>query len=99
MAAIVASVDAIAARQNGSTKAETSSKARDGEREIAIRQLHDQAVPPCRRVAQVGELVFGVAGERAGVAVEGSRLADQIERDIGERQFLLERRRMPGPFR
>ena len=99
MAAIVLSVDATAARQNGSTNADTSSKARDAERKVAIRQLDDQAIPPCRDVAQIGKLILGVAGERAGIAVEGSRLADQIERDIGERQFLLEGRRVPGPFR
>ena len=59
-----------------------------------IRQLRQAG-----RITQIGELVLGVAGERSGIVVERARLADQIERDVGERQFLLEHRRMTGPFR
>ena len=59
------SVDAVAARQNGSANAETSSRramvnAKSPFGSSTIRQLRQ-----ARRVAQIGKLVLGVAGQRA----------------------------------
>ena len=73
----------------------------DGVREIAIRLLDQQHVAPQPDVAEVGEIVLVVARplRLGGERVERPGLADQVEADIGQRQLLLEHRRMPGPFR
>jgi hypothetical protein len=73
----------------------------DRRREIAVRLLEQQQVAKLRRIAAVGErvLVAALAFERTGIVVERSRLADQVEPDIGERQFLFQQRRVPAPFR
>src|SRR5690606_33138417 len=78
----------------------------DGLREVTIRLLDQQHVTPVRRVAKIGERVLvasrlsGVAAlDLPGIGVGGSRLADQVEREIAEREILLEHRRVADPFR
>ena len=51
---------------------------------------------PGRCIAQVGELILGVTGECPGIAVKLACLANQIERDVSERQLLFECRRLAG---
>ena len=52
-------------------------------------------------VAEIGELVLVVAlaFDLGGVSVELARLAEQVERDVGERHVLFHHRRMAAPFR
>ena len=71
---------------------------RDGE--IAVRLLDQQHVAEVARVAQKGELVVvaALAFDLAGEVQPELRLADQVERDVGERDVFLQRRRMPAPF-
>src|SRR5712692_6020304 len=73
----------------------------DGDGEIAVGLLDQQDVAEIVGVAQIGEriLVAALALDRAGISVERARLADEVERDIAQRQLLLEQRRMADPFR
>ena len=72
-----------------------------GDGEIAVRLLDQQHVAVVAGIAQIGErvLVAALALDLAGIGVERARLADQVERHIGERQVFLQHRRMPAPFR
>ena len=74
---------------------------RDRHREIAVRLLDQQHIAELWRIAQVGErvLITALALDRASIIVERARLTDQVEPDIGERQFLFEQRRVTAPFR
>ena len=69
--------------------------------EIAIRALHQQAIAILTITTQIGELVLVApfALYRAGIGVECSRLADQVQRDVWQRQILLEHRCVTAPFR
>ena len=66
---------------------------RHGPREIAIGLLDQPAILVIEHVAVERQLV-GVAG----FAQEMRRLPDQVEREIGEAEIDLERRRMAAPF-
>ena len=68
--------------------------------EVAVRLLGEGEVQELRRISQEGErvLVAPAAFELAGIREEQPRLADEIEREIGEPQVLLERRRMANPL-
>ena len=72
----------------------------DGDGEVAVRLLGERQVHELGRVAQEGQLVLVAAAalELAGVGQQQARLADQIEREVGEPQVLFERRRVPDPF-
>ena len=74
--------------------------AQDGHGEIAVRPLDHQEVAVGGDVAQISEriLVASFALDLARIGVKGASLADQVERDIGERQLLLEHRRVAAPF-
>ena len=52
-------------------------------------------------VAQVGKVVLAapLALDLAGIGVEQPRLADQVERQVGERDVLLQHGRPPRPLR
>jgi hypothetical protein len=75
--------------------------ARDGDGEIAVRQFEQQQVGIGARVAQIGEIVLAAPGilHHGRVLVERARLPDIVERQIGERDVLLQRGRVPAPFR
>jgi hypothetical protein len=68
-------------------------------REIAVRLFDKQGVPELARIAQECEIVgapplpFNIAGKTQ----PHLRLADEIKRDIGERNVFLERGRMAAP--
>ena len=68
--------------------------------EVAVRALDEQQVAEVPGVAQVGEVVGGaaLALDLGGEAEPHLRLADQVERDVGERDVLLERRRVAAPL-
>ena len=69
-------------------------------REVAVRPLDELQVAEVALVAQVGEVVLGAAGalDLAGVGQQGARLAEQVERDVGQRDVLLELRRAGDPL-
>ena len=66
---------------------------------VAVRQFDQQAVAPGVHIAKIGKLILGMDGDGAGVAVQGARLSDEIERDVCERKLFLQRRRVTRPFR
>ena len=66
---------------------------RDGLREVAIGLLDQQAILEVEYVAVEGQLVAV-----AGVVQQQRRLADQVEREVGEADVDLERRAVPAPF-
>ena len=69
--------------------------------EIAVGLLDQQQVAVLPDVTQVCELVLVIllAFDLGGIGVELARLADEVERDVGERHVLFQHRRMPAPFR
>ena len=73
----------------------------DREAEIALRQLDHQRVPEVDRVAEIRErvLVATLPFHLAGELEQQRRLADQVERDVGERDVLLEDRPVAAPLR
>jgi hypothetical protein len=75
--------------------------AQDGVGEIAVRPLDQQKVVIVALAAQIGEIVLvaALALDLAGIGIERARLAEQVERDIRQRQILFQRRRMAAPFR
>ena len=74
--------------------------ARHGGGEVAVGPLHQLHVEELVRVAQEGELVLvaSIPADGDGVAIERTRLSDQVERDVGERNVLLQRRRATRPL-
>ena len=68
--------------------------------EVAVRALDEQQVAEVPGVAQVGEVVGGaaLALDLGGEAEPHLRLADQVERDVGEGDVLLERGGVAAPF-
>ena len=71
----------------------------DREREVAARQLEELHVAELDRLAEERERV-GVASRallRAGEIEQRRRLPDQVERDVAERDVLLEDRRVAAP--
>src|SRR5229473_1163595 len=75
--------------------------AQDRNGEIAVGLLDQEDVAVFARIAPIGErvLVPPPGLQLTGIGVERSRLADQIERHIAERQILLEHGRVTAPFR
>jgi hypothetical protein len=75
--------------------------ARHREREISARKLHDQCVPELDGFAEVGQRVGGppLPFDLASQLQQKVRLADEVERDVGQRDVLLEDRPMAAPFR
>ena len=69
--------------------------------EVAVRALDEEDVAEVPGVAQVGEVVgaAALALDLGGEAEPELGLADQVERDVGERDVLLERRGVAAPFR
>ena len=74
--------------------------AHDREREVAFRQLDELAVAVVHRLAEIREriLVASLAFDLAREPQEHRRLADQVERDVRERDVLLEDRTVTAPF-
>ena len=68
---------------------------------VAVRLLDQQHVAVGMLVAQEGEvvLVAPLALDDAGMSVEQPRLANEVERQIGERDVLLQHRRVTRPLR
>ena len=58
--------------------------------EVAVRLLDDPRAAELRLVAEVGEVVLGAPGRRARVVQERAGVAEQVERDVAERDVLLE---------
>jgi hypothetical protein len=74
--------------------------AQDRAPEIAVGLFDQQEVPEIPGIAQEGE-VIGAAPlplDLSGQAQPHLRLADQVERGVGERDILLQHRRMTAPF-
>jgi hypothetical protein len=65
----------------------------DGVGEVAVREFHQLHVVELVLLAQEGQLVL-VPGERQ----QGAGLAQQVQRDVGEGDVLLQHRRVPGPL-
>jgi hypothetical protein len=68
-------------------------------REIPVRLLNEQRVTERARIAQEREVV-GAPAFSFNLARQAELefgLADQVERDIGERDVFFEDRRMPAP--
>lgn len=68
-------------------------------REVAIRLFDKKGIAERARIAKEGEIVCGPSPSLnfSGERQPHFRLADKIERDIGERNVLFKRRRMPAP--
>jgi hypothetical protein len=68
--------------------------------EVAVRALDEEQVAEVPGVAEVGEVVGGaaLALDLGGEAEPELGLADQVERDVGERDVLLERGGVAAPF-
>ena len=73
-------------------------------REVAARQLDERAVAEVALLAQERELVLVVrlaaelSLEAACAREHGARLADQVERHVGEGDVLFDDRRVAAPF-
>jgi hypothetical protein len=70
-------------------------------RVITLRELHQMHVAVIDRIAEIREIIF-----TASLTLSLTRqlqkkgcLADEIERDVRERDVLLENRTMPAPLR
>jgi len=74
--------------------------AHDRAAKVAVRLLGECQVEKLRRIAQKGKrvLVTPAALELPGVGEQQPRLPDQIERQVGEPQVLLQRRRVTDPL-
>jgi hypothetical protein len=72
----------------------------DGLREIPVRLLGERQVAVLVLVAEIGQRILVAAAplDFAGVRQQQARLADQVEREVGETEVLFERRRVPDPF-
>jgi hypothetical protein len=72
----------------------------DRERKVAFRKLDNLKISKLDRFAKVGEgiRVPSLAFYFAGKAQIKRALSDQIERDVGERNVLLENRPVPAPL-
>ena len=72
----------------------------DGLAEVAVRLLGKTQVQEILRIAQEREIVLGAAAavRLRRIREQVSRLAEQVERDVGEREILLERRRVADPL-
>ncbi len=69
--------------------------------EVAVRQLDQADVAELDRVAEIRQrvLVAPLPLDLAGQLQEARRLPDEVERDVGERDVLLEDRPVPAPLR
>src|SRR5256886_14565295 len=74
--------------------------AHDGVAKVAVRLLGECQVGEIRRITQKGQrvLVTSPALELARVGEQQPRLPDEIERQVGESQVLLECRRVTDPL-
>jgi hypothetical protein len=70
------------------------------EGEIALRKFHDERIPVVDRLAEVRQsvLVTPLPFHLAGQVEEVVGLADEVERDVGERDVFLENGGMSTPF-
>src|SRR5688572_14744987 len=73
---------------------------RNGERKITTRQLDDQRVPELDGLAEISECicVLPLSLRLPCQPEEQVRLADEVERHVGERDVLLEDRSMTAPL-
>src|SRR4051794_35794016 len=72
----------------------------DGDGEVALRQLDEQRVSELHGIAQIRECI-GVAPLSLDLCrkpEQERRLADEVERDVRQRDVLLEDRRMAAPL-
>ena len=74
--------------------------AHDREPEVAVRQLDEQHVAVVDGVAEIRErvLVASLPFDLARELEKQRRFADQVERDVGERDVLLEDRPVAAPL-
>ena len=74
--------------------------AQDGLAEIAIGLLHQQHVAEVPDVAQHGKVIraAALAFNLSRKAQPHLRLPDEVQRDIGQRDIFLQRRRVAAPF-
>jgi hypothetical protein len=72
-----------------------------GPAEVAVRLLDQQQVAEAAGVAQEGEVVgaASLAFQLAGESQPQLGLADQVQRHVGERDVLLQHRRVAAPLR
>jgi hypothetical protein len=70
------------------------------EGEVAARQFDHRQVAVVALLAQEGELVLveTLAFQRAGAREQHARLADQVERHIGQRDVFFEHRAVAAPL-
>src|SRR3970040_2267636 len=73
---------------------------RHGEREITAGKLHDQRVPEINRFAEIGEVVGGprLPLRLSSQLQQEVRLADEVERHVGQRDVFLEDWPMAAPL-
>ena len=72
----------------------------DGLAEISVRLLDQRRIQVFALLAQERDFVLAAAAalDLTRIGEEQPRLADEIQRNVGEPQILLERRRMADPF-
>ncbi len=72
-----------------------------GHGEVAVELLHQQQIGIAVLVAQVGKVILAaaLAFDLAGILIVEPRLPDQVEREVGERDILLQHRRLARPLR
>ncbi len=68
--------------------------------EVAVRLLHEAHVAILVRPAQEGEIVLAaaLALDLSGIVIEQPGLADEVQRDVGETEVFLQRRRVTDPL-
>ena len=73
----------------------------DRRREVAVRLLDEQQIAELGDVAEKREIIRAAprAFERAATLEQQARLIEQVERDVAERELLLEHGRMAAPLR
>ena len=72
----------------------------DGVTEINVRLLDQAKIAELGRVTKEGKIVLSapLSLDTARIRQQVPRLTDEIEADVGERQILLQRRRVSYPF-
>ena len=74
--------------------------AHDGVGEVAVRLLGEREIAELGRIAQVRERIFVAprALDLPGIGEQQARLADEVQREVGEAEVLLEGRRVADPL-
>jgi hypothetical protein len=105
MAATAASLLRCSCCHCSRNQAEATRLRKRGEGEVAgpatvgrVRQLEQHRVQVLLLKAQHRQLVLVQAVGGAGQREQRARLAEQVERQIGQRQVLFEHRAVPAPF-